>query len=252
MRRIIFFMLIQVGHMKIIQTVELSKRKRVLARFKYYLNSIFKTVGLPIEVRRTANIYADMITLEQIVNLQNLVDQVIYFNVPGDFVECGSHKGKSAMQIQAMIIQRRSEKKLHIYDKFNKVYDTQSDIKNTLIENFTKADLPSPIIHEGFFNETIPSELPDTICFVHIDCGDGSNPLRHKEIILYCLEQIFPRLSKGGVCLMMDYHDEKQTIKGFNPNPGVKMACDEFFSGKEEKVEVLYGNDFSHGYFRKI
>jgi O-methyltransferase len=51
--------------------------------------------------------------------------------------------------------------------------------------------------------------------------------------------------------VLMDYHEEGITIHGANVNPGVKLACDEFFTGKPEGVYTLYGGPCSHGYFRK-
>ena len=35
-------------------------------------------------------------------------------------------------------------------------------------------------------------------------------------------------------------------------SPGVKRATDEFFADKPEQVSVLYANEYSNGYFRKL
>ncbi len=226
-------------------------KKKVLRKFSNTLNHCLTVFGIPIELRKKANISSDMITLEQVVNLTHLAEQVIHFDVAGEFVELGCHKGNSAIQIQAIIEKLNSNKKLYLFDKFNMTYDTVTNIKHALIENFNYAKLQLPVIYEGFFHQTLPLNLPNEICFAHIDCGDGGDPHAHKELIKYCLENIYPRLSKNGVCILMDYHDVDKTIKGANVNSGVKLACDEFFKDKKESVEVLYGNDFSHGYFRK-
>jgi O-methyltransferase len=58
-------------------------------------------------------------------------------------------------------------------------------------------------------------------------------------------------MSQGAVCLLADYHDPVKTNRGTDSNPGVKWACDEFFSGRMEKVSALYGNHYSHGFFRR-
>jgi O-methyltransferase len=237
--------------MKVINTVQPSARMRLFTRFNEHLNKVFSAFGLPLEVRKKADIYIDMITLEQINNLILLAEQVIFYNVPGDLVELGCHKGKSAMHVQWIIQKYESDKKLYVYDKFNQSYDPEQHIKETLIYNFKSADLTLPVIVEGFFSETLPFSLPEKICFMHIDCGSGGDSKIHKETVSFCLEQTYNRLSPGGICLLMDYHDPAKTIRGYNSNPGVKMACDEFFINKPEKVEVLYGNEFSHGYFRK-
>ncbi len=226
-------------------------KKKVLIKFSNALNRYLSVLGIPIELRKKANVNTDMITLEQVVNLTHLAEQVIHFDVAGEFVELGCHIGNSAIPLQAIIEKLNSDKKLYVFDKFNMTHDPVTNIKHALIANFNYAKLKLPVIHEGFFHQTLPLNLPKEICFAHIDCGDGGDRYAHKELIKYCLENIYPKLSKNGVCLLMDYHDVSKTIKGANVNPGVKLACDEFFKDKKEKVDVLYGNDFSHGYFRK-
>src|SRR5687767_14708374 len=104
--------------MKVINTVQPSARMRLFTRFNEHLNKVFSAFGLPLEVRKKADIYTDMITLEQINNLILLAEQVIFYNVPGDLVELGCHKGKSAMHIQWIIQKYASDKILYVYDKF--------------------------------------------------------------------------------------------------------------------------------------
>src|SRR5688572_25822753 len=182
--------------LRYIDTSPPSKKRKLFTLIRKSVNKFFNSIGLPFELNQKADNSA-MITLEQVVNLQHLVDQVIYFNVPGELIELGTYKGKSAMHIQSVIVKRSSNKKLHVYDQFNKGYDKGKHIKETLLENFKNAELPPPIIHEGFFIETLPSQLPDKICFVHIDCGYGGNPETHKKTILFCLEKVYPLLSVG-------------------------------------------------------
>jgi len=51
----------------------------------------------------------------------------------------------------------------------------------------------------------------------------------------------------------MDYYDsDVRTVFAGALNPGVKLACDEFFRSKPEKIVSLYGNQYAHGFFRKV
>ena len=70
------------------------------------------------------------------------------------------------------------------------------------------------------------------------------------ESILTPLEGVYPRLSKGAVCLIDDY-SHPAILKGFDKWQGVKTACDEFLRDKPEAVSVLYAGEYAHGFFRK-
>jgi O-methyltransferase len=59
-------------------------------------------------------------------------------------------------------------------------------------------------------------------------------------------------MSNGAICVLMDYHDKTVNNIAYNINPGVKLGCDEFLSDKPERIISLYGNQYSHGYFRKV
>lgn len=228
-----------------------SKRQNFLLRVFSPFNKISRKLNWPIEIIRTPIYNSDMITVEQQINLFHLLNEVIIHEIPGDVVELGCHTGSSALQIQKILIQNNSDKLFHVYDKFNNDDNSFNNIEKILISNFQKNNLELPIIHEGFFIDTIPNSLPEKISFAHIDCGEGADPQQHKITILHLLNCIYPRMEKHAVCLFMDYHDKEFTIRGANSNQGVKYACDEFFIDKKEKVFTLYGNHYSHGYFRK-
>lgn len=58
-------------------------------------------------------------------------------------------------------------------------------------------------------------------------------------------------MSKGAVCVLMDYHVLAVNNQS-DYNPGVKLAADEFLSTLPENMISLYANQYSHGYFRKL
>ncbi len=69
--------------------------------------------------------------------------------------------------------------------------------------------------------------------------------------MLTSLQHVYPRLSKGAICLIDDYCDPSVN-KGWNKLPRVKEACDHHLADKPERVSGLYASDYSHGYFRKL
>jgi len=225
------------------------KRNVKILNFDRYFNHLLVYVGL--ELIKRPNGEKDMITIEQRINLFHLLNQVLIYEVDGDVVELGCYTGQSALQIQAILEEHNCSKQFSVFDKFNLDSNNNKGIKHQLLQNFQNANLKIPVIYDGFFAETLPQNLPEKIAFVHIDCGNGGNPIEHKKTILFCLDQVYPRMSPKAVCMLMDYHEPGKTLKGSKINPGVKLACDEFFSNKKEKVHVLYGNHYSHGYFRK-
>ena len=116
--------------------------------------------------------------------------------------------------------------------------------------NFRLAGMAQkPIIHPGWFEDTVPSKLPDRISFAMIDC-DLYSSTRH------VLPHVYERMSPGAICLFGVYYDpqvfERPGIPPTYSSPGVKRATDEFFADKPEKVSVLYANQYSNGYFRKL
>lgn len=198
-----------------------------------------------------------MTNVEQRINMYHLVSQVLAYHVPGDFVELGCHTGQSAVLFQKIIEYYDSNRSLHLYDSFEGLPELKDEDGNTpyhqgqlkaskgaLLDNFRKSNLKSPIIHAGWFQDTLPTELPDEIAFAHLD-GDLY------ESIIVSLEHVYPRLSKGAICLIDDYCDP-DIYECWNKLPGVKKACDEFLIEKEENVSLLYSGSYTHGYFRKV
>jgi O-methyltransferase len=198
------------------------------------------------------NPVVDMTTLEQRINYFHLLDATIAAQVPGDVIELGCFTGQCALLFQKVIQQHHSDKTLHLYDSFEVKFTLQGSIEDILRENFATTSLHMPVLHKGYFQDTLPAQLPAKICFVHIDCGFGGDVAAHKEVMLHCLQTVYPRMSNGAICVLMDYHDSLGGATGYDVNPGVKLACDEFLASKPEKIVSLYGNQISHAFFRKV
>jgi O-methyltransferase len=193
----------------------------------------------------------DMNTIEQRINYFHLLNNVINNDIEGDVVELGVFTGYCALIFQNVIEQNQSDKKLHLYDSFDIKFGLNGDIQDILIDNFKKAKLNIPVMHKGYFKDTLPSQLPTQISFVHMDCGFGGDALAHKELLLYCLKQVYPKMVKGAICVLMDYKGNFANAAAEDVNPGATLAGEEFLKDKPEKMVALYGNQSYHGYFQK-
>jgi O-methyltransferase len=217
-----------------------------------FVNKTLRHLRFNYQLNPLPNPVKDMNTIEQRINFFLLLENIIANKTEGDVVELGCFTGHCAMLFQKTIEIMQSNKQLHLYDSFTSQFTIEGSVLEVLKENFKEAELEEPIIHKGFFTETVPQELPEVISFAHIDCGFAGDPLKHKEVVRHCLDNIYPRMSIGAICILMDYHDNLINNKGFDANPGVKLACDEFLADKKERMISLFGNQYSHGFFRKI
>jgi len=220
------------------------------------LNQILERLGL--WVRLMLPPAEDMTNVEQRMNLYHLLAQVLAYEVPGDIVELGCHNGKSSVLIRRILDDHASDRAFHVFDSFEGLperheKDATDDYvggqlatsEAKLRRNFEQRGLTVPTIHKGWFDATLPQGLPDDIAFAYLD-GD------FYESILVSLEHVYPRLTRGAVCLIDDYCDPDIYPDGWNKLPGVKAACDEFLADKPESMTYLYSGHYSHGFFRKI
>jgi O-methyltransferase len=217
------------------------------------LNSFFRNIDRRMtEAHLWPSLKTAMCSPEQRNNLYLLMDQVIAFGIEGDVVELGCYEGHTARVIASVLENNESPRHFHVYDHFHFDLSGAQDVRLRFEQNFLRHRLPMPQIHEGPFHDTLPDELPEHIAFAHIDCGMGDLPDYHAGVMRHCLESIYQRMSPGAIGVLMDYHDQDRTIRGWDCNPGVKLACDRFFRSKPEYMQILYGNQFSHAFFRKV
>jgi O-methyltransferase len=198
-----------------------------------------------------------MTNVEQRMNMYHLIKQVLAYGVEGDLVELGCNEGESSVLITKIILDHGARKKLAVFDSFEGLPSIQKsdgnifkkgDLATTedvLRRNFKKYNLPLPEIHRGWFTDTLPDSLPEKICFAYLD-GDLY------ESILVSLENVYPKMTNGAICLVDDYCDPDINPHGWNALPGVKKACDEYLKNKPEKMEFIYSGSYSHAYFRKV
>ena len=227
-----------------------------------FLNKILEKLGFFVRIAPPIST-GSMTSIEQRMNMFHLASAVLFYKVPGEFVELGCHAGKSAVLFQKIIEHYDKSRTLHVYDSFEGLPEIRPEDGSTpfrqgqmdttqevVLSNFEQVGLNPPVIHRGWFEDTLPTQLPEQIAFAHLD-GDLYDSIR------VSLEYVYPKLSKGAVCLIDDYSDPA-VFDSVNEWPGVKKACDEFLLDKPEQVAVLYGGYDSklgygsHGYFKKL
>jgi len=160
------------------------------------------------------------------LNIYHLLSQVISYGISGDVVELGCRQGLTTVLIHDVLKYLGSHKTVHVFDSFEGIseptdfyghkYQKGSFCSGVeeLIANFGLK--PLPVIHKGFFEETLPESLPDKICFAHLD-SDLYEPIK------LSLECVWPKLSPGGIIVIDDYSHVDF--------PGVQLAVDEFHKG---------------------
>jgi O-methyltransferase len=206
--------------------------------------------------------------VDHVEHLQRLLLEVLGAEVPGEVVELGCNAGLTAVLLQEALDGAGSDKRLHVFDSFEGLpalsakdgaapYSKGSCTAppEMLLENFRRFGKRLPVIHPGWFDRTLPRELPPSIAFAHFDAD-------LYDSTLVALREVYPRLSRGGVAVLHDFYDAT-TREGVPPGvrvedhvqlPGVPRACAEFFEGKPERVKVLLtdGLQCGQGYFRKL
>lgn len=179
--------------------------------------------------------------------------QVVSAGVPGAVVEAGCYKGATSVWLRAVLDDAGAgERVVHVYDSFaglptpgaadsdhlaaGELAATPRDV----LDNHRRWNLRPPEIHVGWFADSLPTELPDEICFAYLD-GD------FYDSILVSLEHVVPRLAPGGRLVVDDYADTAQNPRAWDGLPGVKRACEDYF-GVPAPLEVLVGEgDLAYG-----
>lgn len=232
-----------------------SRRRKIYSKFIELFRN--RAMNLKRGINPFEFFNKDMMNVERGIDIYRLLNQVLMLKVPGDVVEAGCYEGLTSIIMQKTLDQFKSNKRLHVYDSFEGLPEKHEEDgksllfrkgflktkKDILIENFKKFDVKLPEIHVGWFRDVLPMQLPQRICFAHLD-GDFYSSIKES------LENVYPRLSKSAIVVIDDYSDPKIS-RIWNELPGIKKACDEFFMDKKEKVNVLIAGKFSHGYFRK-
>lgn len=107
------------------------------------------------------------------------------------------------------------------------------------------------MLHQGYFEQTLPAELPTQVAFAHLDCGFGGDAQAHQAVLLHCLAAPAPEPRRRVRCSWTTSAPCLPASYG-GVNGGGQLATDEFMADKPEQVEELYGNQYAHAFFRKL
>ncbi len=174
--------------------------------------------------------------------------QIIETETKGDIVEFGCYTGTTSLFIERLLITTTPKRSFHIYDSFlglpaKNIQDSSPAgeqfkpgqlyaSKQTLIQNFKKANLPLPTIHKGWFEDLSGKDLPEIIAFAFLD-GDFYSSI-HASLRL-----IETRLSKGACIVIDDYLSESL--------PGTQKAVDAWLIRNPVwKLRVVHGMAVMH------
>ncbi len=170
------------------------------------------------------------------------------FAVDGDVVEAGVGYGNTLITMATAITHFNCNKKIYAFDSFQgfpiphkndlgsrvvtlkkvpgwsdaSIATIQNLIKTHQVENGVPFDEDAIIYKKGFFENTMPGELPEKISLLHIDCD-------LYEGVKHVLESTYSHLAQNSIVIIDEYNDSKW--------PGAKIATEEFLKDKSISIQ---------------
>lgn len=164
--------------------------------------------------------YADtMIGMKRLDNLQDCIETVLKENVPGDFIETGVWRGGACIFMRgALAVYGEKERRVFVADSFEglpkpdpaKYPQDREDQHHTfdylqvsveeVQQNFAKYGLLDErvVFLKGWFKDTLPAAPIEKLAILRLDGDMYSSTID-------ALENLYPKLSKGGFCIIDDY-----------------------------------------------
>ncbi|MFB6528974.1 TylF/MycF/NovP-related O-methyltransferase [Streptomyces sp. NPDC056399] len=177
--------------------------------------------------------------------------------LPGAVVELGCYRGAMALWIRCVLDSLGDrDREIHVYDSFQGMPTPGTEDSDHLAAGELRSSpddvrathaawgRPAPVIHPGWFDETLPKELPDEIAFAYLD-GD------FYDSTLTGLTHCVTRLMPTGVLFVDDYADTAVNPRAWDGLPGVKRACDAYFGTPSPVTAVVGEGDLAFGRYEK-
>jgi len=171
--------------------------------------------------------------------LYQAIQDVVGRKIPGDVVECGTARGGSAALMGLLLKELAPQRTLWVFDTFEGMpqpTEADPDWTATLYTGKCRADVeevsalfdrlgasPNYRLVKGLFQQTLPTCDVGPIALLHLDCD-------WYESMKTCLEQLFDRVSRGGVIQIDDYGHWA----------GARKAVDEFFHKRSLDVQLRW------------
>ena len=182
--------------------------------------------------------------------LYGAVTYVVRNGIPGDLVECGCASGGSGAMMALTLRHLGAHRALWMFDTFEGLpaptaddpdYEIADLFTGTCVgtleevqDLFKRLQVAEEVqFVKGLFQDTLPYSHVGQIALLHID-GDWY------ESVKVCLENLYDRVTPGGIIQLDDYGYWK----------GARKAVDEFLE-KREIHEPLQRLDYSGRSFRK-
>ena len=163
-----------------------------------------------------------MIGMQSLTSLQHCVETVLTDNIPGDLVECGVWRGGACILMRAVLEAYQDETRcVWLADSFAGLpppdpakYKADKGLRldffagilavpeTEVRANFQRYGLLDDQVRflPGWFKDTLHDAPIDRIAVLRLD-GDLY------ESTIQPLEALYPRLSRGGFCIIDDYRD---------------------------------------------
>lgn len=180
-----------------------------------------------------------LLRYETLLSLYNAVRHVVKQGIKGCAVECGVARGGSGATIATAMREVDSNRQVILFDTFEGLpaptlddpdYERAVQLTGKCrggleeVESlFRRLGLTNYRLIKGMFQETLPTAHTGDISLLHLD-GDWY------ESTLACLENLWDRVSDGGVVQVDDYGEWQ----------GCKKAVDEFFDRRCVNVRLHY------------
>lgn len=197
------------------------------------------------------------ISADRLTAITPRIKSLVESGIEGSFVELGCHRGAMTLWVRSVLdVLGDTEREIHIYDSFQGLpapdecdtdYAAEGDLvtsEEVVLDAHAHWRKKPPVVHAGWFDDTLPKELPEAIAFGYLD-GDFYSSIMTS--LKYCI----PRMAPGGVLVIDDYADLEAHPGAWNGLPGVKVACDEYFGkGSPVSAIVLDNSDLPYGFYR--
>ncbi|HEX7828355.1 MAG TPA: TylF/MycF/NovP-related O-methyltransferase [Thermoanaerobaculia bacterium] len=154
-------------------------------------------------------------------------------SLPGDFVECGVHRGGySRMLAEYVALDELPEKRLFLFDTFSGIPDryrntpsarifdgVYEDSYQDVVETFARYQNAVPI--RGIVPDVLPEANIEQVCFLSID-------LNSPEPSVAATEYFWPKMTRGAAVVFDDYNfrffaDQKVALDEFAARAGVQI-----------------------------
>jgi O-methyltransferase len=184
-------------------------------------------------------IISNQVSRYELTILLQELNAVIQSQIDGDVVEFGCYEGTAALFEARVLQQIAPRKQLWLYDSFEGLPEKSNrDIspvgeqfiggalrakRSVLINHFKQAGLPMPNVKKAWFEDLLPQDLPEAICFAFLD-GD------YYDSVMQSLRLVWPKLSPGAIVVVDDYQNEAL--------PGAAKAVDEWLSTHPASIKV--------------